>query len=170
MTARCDDSVEPGAPRSALAVLLGVAVSALLGCSDPEREGASRPDLETVEVAPSPDAALSTADDPQAVRRPPEVAGVLPSDFPPDVPLYRPSSLVDFGEDPTGRPYVLFFTPDPPGQVEARLGADLERQGWRAAGGAGGLRRFRNEGREVTVGVSRASGGTEIRLTYPPRR
>ena len=63
----------------------------------PKRSGGNGAgELETVEVAPAPDAGASLAADEVEVRRAGSgLAGVLPSDFPRDLPLPLPASLID---------------------------------------------------------------------------
>jgi hypothetical protein len=89
------------------------------------------------------------------------VSGVLPSDFPRDVPLYSPSSLVDFGEGPSG-PFVLFFSPDPADGVLQQLRRELSGRGWEAGEEA----TWHKGNRQVRVLVRGEPTGTEIRVEY----
>ena len=77
-------------------LLLAAALLVAGGCQRSKDRGSSEK-LETVDVGEGVDAGLTTAYDEQAKRVGPGIAGVLPEGFPPDVPLYTPSSLVDFG-------------------------------------------------------------------------
>jgi hypothetical protein len=149
-------------PRAS-ALLLGVAVM-LAGCPA-ERAPES---LETEEVGAPIDAELSFEEDRQAVQRAPTLSGVLPSDFPSDFPLYKPATVVDFGDLGAGRYYVALFSPDPKAKVESYVNAAAPRAGWslRSASPDAGEFDFRGHGRSVRVRISSAAGGTEMRVEY----
>jgi len=84
-----------------LAPIATLGVLAALACSPPPEKAPSiERRLETVEVAAAPDAEASLEGDrlePRVASGRAAIAGVLPEGFPSDVPLPRPSSLVDFG-------------------------------------------------------------------------
>ncbi len=146
----------------------GPALLALLlaagGCGD--RPAPPPAPLETVDVDAAPDAELSTADDPQAAPRGPEVAGVLPGGVPRDLPLYKPSSLVAYGEVSAGRHFIVLDTPDPPAGVRGWLDQRLAAAGWQPAG-PGAWRHPRGD-RRLTVTFEPLGRGTRLRLEYPP--
>ena len=146
---------------------LGFAAALTVACSSPEP---SEPiELETVEVDAAIDADLSTEGDLQAVRRPPEIAGVLPGGVPPDLPLFIPSSVVDFGDLAGGRAYVELDAGATPDRVRAWLGERLPAAGWTVSSiGGDGLTARKGE-HEVAYRLSDLSPGTRIRLEYPPR-
>jgi len=122
--------------------------------------------LETVEVDEGPEAALTTEYDEFAAPRPAqEMAGVLPSDFPSDVPIFSPSSLVDFGS-PGGERYVELDTSAPMNGVRASLESQLSNAGWRSTGSSGEARVFTKAGRELRVVLQDLSAGTRIRYEY----
>lgn len=50
---------------------------------------------------------IDTSQDIQEEQRGPQLVGVLPHDFPEDVPLYLPASLIDFGGGSGGRTVTL---------------------------------------------------------------
>ena len=82
----------------ALAALGGLVVlGGLGGCNRAPAERADKP-LETIDVTEKPDAEATLETDKVAAPRADAlgVAGALPADFPQDVPLPKPSSLVDF--------------------------------------------------------------------------
>jgi hypothetical protein len=126
-----------------------------IACS---REPAGRPpvDTEVQDVAPPPDAALSTAADPQAQAAAPTFSGVLPETYPQDAPPYVPSTLVDFGDR-----WVEFQTADAPATVRARLPALLRGRGWTGDGAT-----YAKGGRTLTVRFEEARPGTRIRVEY----
>lgn len=119
------------------AAALGIAiVCGVAACGEPPtRDGTAQPEIATVDVSAAPDAALSTAEDGQERRRAAALAGALPDGFPSDVPVYRPSSLVDQTIDPGGVSILVFETPAPRATVAAALASRLRAQGWRAADG-----------------------------------
>jgi hypothetical protein len=123
--------------------------------------------LDTVEVGESFDAGLTTAYDEQAKQMGPEVAGVLPEGFPRDVPLYIPSSLIDFGEGDGGRSYLEFDTSDSQAVVRRRLEADLSSSGWRPRG-SGPDASFAKGDRQIGLTLSDLRPGTRIRYVYRP--
>ncbi len=144
-------------------VLTGMLIAALVagGCrASSEQE----PELEAVDVGAALE--IATEDDPQAVERPPALVGVLPEDFPDDLPLYLPASLVDFGTVDDGWGYVNLLTPHSLARVERELSAKLTERGWTAAG-SDGVRRLRKGGMRVRLLVTDARPGTEYRFEYP---
>lgn len=140
----------------------GLAMGLLLaGCARQEpAEQATK--TETAEVAPAVDAKLSTAEDQQEVRRESGFSGVLPEDFPHELPLYRPSTLVDFGGNAAGR-FVVLQTPDALAVVRARLPQLLRAQSWQNVSGA----EWRHTGgRRVRIALEDARPGTRLRIDY----
>ena len=148
---------------AALTGAIGVAVLAG-GC----RPDSAPQELETVEVSGPLDAELSFEEDVQAARRAPELAGVLPSDFPVDFPVYKPASVVDFGALGAGRYYVVLFTPDARLEVDRFVNAAAPRAGWslRSAEQDAGRSVFSKGGWTMRVQISAAAGGTELRFEY----
>lgn len=128
-------------------------------------DGESKP-LETVDVDMGPEAALTTEHDEFAAPRPAqEMAGVLPSDFPSDVPVFSPSSLVDFGSPETQR-YVELDTSAPMSGVRASLESQLSNAGWSRSGSNAEAIVFVKAGRELRVVLLDLSAGTRIRYEY----
>lgn len=122
--------------------------------------------LETVDVDEGPEAALTTEHDEFAAPRPAqEIAGILPSDFPSDVPVFSPSSLVDFGSPGTER-YVELDTSAPIGRVRSSVESDLSSSGWSSSGSASEALVFVKAGRELRVVLRDLSPGTRIRYEY----
>jgi len=150
--------------------LVGIAMLSLLfvgACGRRTGPGSdeSKP-LETVEVDEGPEAALTTEYDEFAAPRPAqEMAGVLPSDLPSDVPVFSPSSLVDFGS-PGGERYVELDTSAPMNGVRASLESQLSNAGWRSSGSSGEAMVFTKAGRELRVVLQDLSAGTRVRYEY----
>jgi hypothetical protein len=142
-----------------------VALAALAACTRESAAPRAEDGLETVDVAPAPDAAASLEGD-VVERRPAApahgVAGVLPEGFPRDLPLPAPSSLVDFGPGPRGGPSVTLEVAASPAAALAAYEARLRASGFVAAGGGVWTR----NGRRVAVAVAPFSG--VARLTLEP--
>lgn len=134
----------------------------LIACGEPEPTTVEAG--EPVEVTPSPVENLTTEYDEVAPEQPQEqFGGVLPSGFPADVPVYTPSSLVEFGEG--GGRFVLLATPDAADAVRTSYRMTLESAGWQPAGG-GREQRFTKDERTLRVEVRDAGGASEIRIAY----
>ena len=76
--------------------------------------------------------------DEQAEPPKPKLVGILPNDFPKDLPVYIPASLVDFGESEEGRPTVSLLSPHSMSRVRRELYARLRDRGWQATSGGDG--------------------------------
>ncbi len=150
--------------RSALASA-ALALLLVAACGEPARERADKP-LATVDVGPAQDAEMDISGDAVGPPMVLETAAALPADFPAGFPLYRPSTMVDFGSGTSGWRYVLFMSPDRPSRVRAGMEAALEAAGWRAAGAQGTLRG--PTGREARIAYREDPPGTEIRVEYRP--
>ena len=143
-----------------LAALLAMSMA----CSPAPPPATERaPELATVEVAAAPDAAYSTADD-RVERRvdPNAMAGALPDGFPADIPVYRPSSLVDFTPRAEGGAVVVFGTPSTAAAVTAALQQKLRAAGWQA-GSAG---QWTKAGRRLHLSVESTAAGSRFRLEF----
>jgi len=145
-------------PGPLAAPILVAALALASGCSGPERRGESRGGLETVDVAAAPDAGATTELDVVATPRAAS-AGVLPADFPKEVPLPASGSLVDFGEGASGS-WIEVVVAAPPDAVEREYLRRLARAGFREAGGGiwgrGSLR--------LRVAVAARGAGATVRL------
>lgn len=147
--------------KASAALVLFVWIS---GCSGPEPSGqqAAPKTIPTEDVAPPLGAGVSVAGDQQEPARRSRFSGVLPGNFPSDVPIYEPSTLTDFGPAGAGRSYVILQTPDSPEVVRGRFLEQLGARGYRA--GADGVM---VEGEtSLRVSFEDARPGTRIRLEY----
>lgn len=131
----------------------------LLGCGGEESFGDDEhpPPDRTVDVPPLLEVPID--DDPREAPRRVELVGVLPSDFPPDLPIHLPSSVVDFGPGT-----VELLSGSSPAQVRASLRSRLETAGWGVAGDGSSYRLSKN-GRSVTLSI-RGGQGTTYRYEY----
>lgn len=123
-------------------------------------------ELETVEVGAGQDAGLTTESDERARPVESQTGGVLPSDFPSDVPVFFPSSIVDFGQRGSGRSFVEVDTPVPLDEARSSLAAQLQRSGWsvEAIGDAGNT--YSKGGRWIQLILTDLTSGTRIRYEY----
>ncbi len=138
-----------------LAMALGFAA-----CDGPSD---ARPD--TIDVPPRLE--VSTADDPQAVRRSPGLIGVLPGDFPDDLPIYLPASLTDFGTV-EGRRSVTLFSPHATSRVRRGFEALLGDRGWTATDEGAGRLLLRKGSRHAWLRLENAKPGTVFELQWVP--
>lgn len=145
------------------ALIGSLALVAAVGCGRADEPRPAPGEVETVEVGPALDASLTTAGDAQAKPRPAGFSGILPGDFPSDIPTYRPATLADFGDAGGGRRYVLFQTPDSMARAAPAYRAALKGRGWSGAGES-----YSKGGRSIAVAFEDARPGTRIRLEYTP--
>ena len=147
------------------AVTIGTALLGLsiVACQTPD--GSPEPaEIETVDVGGSIDEGLDTSDDPVGYVPLEEVGGVLPVGYPPDLPVYAPSSLIDFGSG-EGEHYVLLMTPDPPQTVRERLAMQLDSAGWSSRTN-GGRWQVSKDDRSAAIRIIGDRSGSQIRIDY----
>ena len=145
-----------------LGVVLLVALYAA-GCRPSDSE--TPPELEAVDVEPA--LTIDIESDQQAVQRPPELTGILPDDFPKDLPLHLPASLVDFGTADSGWYYVNLLSAQPQSRLERELSSLLAQRGWQVTGN-GNSRQLRKGGQRARLVLEDARPGTNYRYEYPP--
>ncbi len=154
----------PQHSKKALGLLVALlAPLALAGC----RDTPPKP-IETVDIDPG--IVVDTSADPQARERKAGLVGILPGDFPPDLPLYIPASLIDFGETETGRLTVSLLSPDRVSKVRRGLYAQLREKGWVTAAGNGDLVALRKGRQRVWLHLADGRPGTLYRFEYLPAR
>ena len=157
--------------RSAVACLVfGLAVGSLLlaGCGGEEDEGrpaTRRGELETVEVAPPPDARVDVERDVKERRRAEVFAGVLPSGFPRTLPLPPQASLVDQGRSGGGA-WVELLVPRRPAAVRPAYLQQLAGAGWSASPDGADAWQLRRGGAVVRLSVRGQGPSTRLRLAY----
>jgi hypothetical protein len=149
--------------RQSLCVLaLGACLCACSGGGAGNEEATTKP-IPIEEVAAPVGSALSLEKDRQGQVREESFAGVLPGNFPADVPVYHPATLVDFGAAAAGRAYVVFQTPDTPGVARPRFTKLVQARGYQVA--ADGATMVRGE-RVLRITYEDARPGTRIRIEY----
>lgn len=157
MTRREDSRATGRWRRAAVAVAI-----AALGCG-PGAEPGQEPPPETVDVAPA--ISIDVGNDPQAVAPKPSLTGVLPADFPDDLPLYLPASLIDFGGGAAGARSVTLLSPHARTRVAGELERLLAGRGW-SVGGGGDARVLRKGSRQVRLEIRDGNPGTIFRFEY----
>ncbi len=147
-------------------VLLAATIVSALGCSRPGDSGPGKPS-KTVDVPPALE--ISTENDEVAAPRTVDVAGLMPSNFPDDLPLHMPSSLVNFGDDEQGA-WVELLSDDPRMHVEQTLTNRLRAGGWSArnVGSGSDIDTFelRRSGYSVKLIIRQGNPGTLYRYEY----
>lgn len=160
LSPRCSPS--PSSSRRLAAFLLLALAPSLAGCGQQAADaGAGQKAPETVDIAPA--ISVPTDGDVEAAAPRKGLVGVLPNDFPRDLPIYLPSSVIDFGKK-DGRRFVLLQSPDPRPGVEAWLRRAAADAGYRVEGQGGRLQLRKGE-RRVTLGFA-GQGTSEFRYEY----
>jgi hypothetical protein len=139
-----------------------LAMLAVAGCGQQSADaGGKQAAPETVDVAPP--LSVDTEGDVKAAPPKKGLVGVLPTDFPRDLPVYIPSSVIDFGKK-DGRRFVVLQSQDGRGEVEAWLRRAAGPAGYKVEG-SGGRMTLRKGERRVDLIVS-GSGTSEFRYQY----
>lgn len=150
---------------------IGLIVSAPLAVGCAKRESPREPaPLETVDVAPARDATASLATEPveQRTERPSGFSGVLPAGFPADLPLLRPSSLIDSSWSADGTLEIVLATSASPADVRTTYASLLAAAGWKASG-RGVEGRWRKGARTVEVELVDTHPGSRLRIAVLAR-
>ena len=150
-------------PRRARGGLVVMAVATVMACAREEPKGP--PPLETVDVAPPPDAAASLANEQVEARTAPAngFSGVLPAGFPADIPMPRPSSLVDVELGEAGRLAVVLASPASPRELGPDYARQLRAAGWQSEGPSL-AERWQKGARILRVELVDAKPGSQLRL------
>jgi hypothetical protein len=138
--------------------LLG-AVLALCACQGETTGADGQAQLEAVDVAPA--LTVPTEADTQAKKaRVEALTGVLPQNFPADLALPIPASLIDFGDR-----FVVLQSPRTRNEVTAELRQSLRQKGWSIQ--AEGLEwRLSKSGRKAGLRFEKRSEITVLRYDY----
>jgi hypothetical protein len=146
-----------------------VLVAASLACRPAEPSPAEDPEetVETVDVGESIDSQIRPEEDERAEVRERGLLGVLPGDFPKDLWVYEPASIVDLGAAEAGRAYVSLRTVASPEEVSRRFQAQERSRGWQVAVVASTLLTFSKDGRLVEAELEQRGNETWIRIEYP---
>ncbi len=159
--------VEPtsgGDCRGPMTVLLTGVLIAAISFAACRKSHEQELELEAIDVAPA--LVIETDGDPVAIERPAALVGVLPEDFPADLPIYLPASLVDFGAAEDGWMSVSLLSPHSPARVERELSALIAERGWTVTA-SGSFRLLRKGSIRVRLRVEDARPGTQYRFEYP---
>lgn len=148
-------------------IICPILLLSTLGCSQAV-EDTGVTELETVDIGSAIDAELSTELDKQGRRVAVEVSGVLPGDLPPEVRIYSPSSVVDFGDIDERRRFVTVDVGAPVGRVRAEVRAQLEAAGWKRVSETEVRLDFVQGSRALGIGIEDLASGTRLRYEYEP--
>lgn len=142
-----------------LAILLSTLLLVACGGTDTERR---KPvEIETVDVDSGYDAQLSTVDDERGKQVEIALAGALPGDFPAELPVFSPASIVDFGPG-----FVELDSPVRLGEVRSAIESQVTRAGWGVVSGDDSMRTYSRAGRQVRVIIAAIGSGTRVRYEY----
>ena len=136
-------------------------------CKDTEtpRVEVRRGELETVEVAPPPDALVDVERDVKERRRAEGFAGVLPAGFPRALPLPPQASLVDQGRSGGGA-WVELLVPRRPAAVRGPYLQQLAAAGWSATPTGSDAWQLRRGGSALHLTLRAQGPSTRLRLAY----
>ena len=137
------------------------------GCGgDEPRKPTARPgELDTIEVAPPPDARVDVERDVKERRRAEVFAGVLPAKFPKTLPLPPQASLVDQGRSGGGA-WIEVLVPRRPAAVRGAYLQQLAGAGWAATAAGGDAWRLRRGEATVQLSLHAQGPSTRLRLAY----
>ena len=167
-----------GSPPSQSGPILGrapsVAAGALslslliLACSAAEPGAEEDDGFDTKDVSSDVDSRIRPEDDARpSPREVISLVGMLPSDFPDDVWVYEPSSIVDLPAAASEERYIVFKARETLPIVAAKLEAKLAADGWSGSSLDGGQPViFRKGDRRVVVGLVDRREETSIRVEY----
>jgi hypothetical protein len=128
---------------------------------------AERETLETVDVDAPVDSQIRPDQDQRAQVRDRGLLGVLPGDFPADLWVYEPASIVDFGAAEAGRSYVALRAVGSPQEVSRRFQAQEGSRGWQVTVATATLLSFSKQGRLIEAELEQRGNETWIRIEYP---
>lgn len=160
------DRPQRAGARLALAALgVTFAFAACGGREDAQKPAPKRGELETVEVAPPPDARVDVERDVKEKRRAETFAGVLPSGFPRALPLPPQASLVDQGRSGGGA-WVEVLVPRRLAAVRAPYLQQLAGAGWSASASGSDAWQLEHAGRSVQLSMHAQGPSTRLHLAY----
>lgn len=142
------------------ALLLLLATSTACRREQPVPAAAPGDDLQTVEVAPPPDALVDIDTDVRERRRAEAFSGVLPSGFPRELPLPAGASLVDQGPR-----WVELLVGRRLAEVRPQYLRQLAAAKWSVAA-EGDRHRLSRGGQSVRLSLAAAGPSTRLRLEY----
>lgn len=149
-----------GLPAAFALTLAALAVA----CAPSERPGEEPAELEIVDVEMAENQELDLSGDRKAARRS-EGGGVLPSDYPTGLPVYKPSTIADIGQSADGG-YVQFRSRDPEGKVKSWYLAALQSGGWSVETAPGGVLVAARGGARARITIEQPGPVSIIRVEY----
>ena len=135
-----------------------------LACAPREQGASSEASIETEDVDAGPTSNMVPLEDEQTANTGEQLSGLLPDDFPNDLPVYLPSSVSDFGVVSEAVRFLELRTPDSAATVRSAIAQNWSQRGWRATGNG----TYERSGRNVTLSVTEEGlADTRIRIEYP---
>jgi hypothetical protein len=154
----------------ALAVLAAaLTLTACGGGEQAEEPAPRRGELETIEVAPPPDARVDVGRDVKERRRAETFAGVLPGGFPRGLPLPPQASLVDQGRSARpdgGGAWIELLVPRRLAAVRGPYLQQLAGAGWSATANGNDAWQVRRGTSVVQLSMRAQGPSTRLRLGY----
>lgn len=124
--------------------------------------------IDIVDVGEGIDSQIRPEEDERAEVRERGLLGVLPGDFPKDLWVFEPASIVDFGAAEGGRSYVALRAVAAPADVARRFQTEERARGWEVTAATSTLLTFSKDGRRVEAELEHRGNETWIRIDYPP--
>ena len=149
----------------ALAALAAVVAAGCGGRETPAPAGTRPGELQTVDVAPPPDARVDVSRDAKERRRAETFSGVLPGGFPRTLPLPPQASLVDQGRGGAGA-WVDLLVPRSPAAVRGPYLQQLRAAGWEVTAAGADAWPGRRAGATVRLSLRAQGPSARLRLEY----
>ena len=138
-----------------------VVLALLTACGRP---GGEQQEVQTVDIPPP--LTIEIESDQQAAEREPELVGILPGDFPEDLPIYLPASLIDFGSA-DGAGSVTLITPHTISRVRDELQRSAAAEGWSLeVDEAAGALTLQKGSRRARIRITNSAPGTTYQVEY----
>ncbi|HEV8239057.1 MAG TPA: hypothetical protein VGS57_06805 [Thermoanaerobaculia bacterium] len=147
------------------AIAIALTLAACDGKEEAKKPAPHRGELETVDVAPPPDAKVDVERDVKERRRAESFAGVLPGNFPRGLPLPPHSSLVDQGRS-SGGAWVELLVPRRLAAVRGPYLQQLAGAGWSASANGGDAWQLRHGSAAVQLSMRAQGPSTRLHVAY----
>ena len=160
-----DAAARSGADHGPATILLLIGLLVLASACGPADDG--EPEVpDTIDIGAAADSNLRPQDDQQAEAREVVSLGVVPGDFPEDVWVYQPATVMDFSDRAADQRYVVLRAPERLPTVDARLQRELSERGWSLASAAGNSTTWSKDDRRVSIELQEQGADTLIRIVY----
>lgn len=157
----CSEQNSKGSVLPFAVLILAAVLSS--GC-EPTVDERGLEELPTEDLGAGPTDQLRPDDDERVDRSFSTPAGLIPSDFPSDVPLPSGASVAGFGASSESRRYVELDVNQPRSQVREWLSSN-----WTSWEASGDRWTHRRDGRWLEVSFAERQFGSRLRIDYPAR-